>query len=519
MKGTSWIVLGALVIIVACSGITFAEQQPPAAQPGGQPPPTQQPAQPPPAHPQPAQPQPAQPKPVQPPPATPTTQPAGVQPPPPQPATPPPAAVQPTAPQPADAAKPKIPDRAYAKMITSMGEIVIELNQEKAPITVANFLEYADAGFYNGTLFHRVIPNFMIQGGGFDKEMVEKPTKPAIKNEWQNGLKNVKGAIAMARLQGQPDSATSQFFINVKDNPQLDAAGRDPAGYAVFGRVIAGMDVVDKIKLAPTSTKLIPAPVKPGEQPQADAPPVRFDNVPNEPVMITSVSRADPESVKDAIAAVRAAEAEEQKKKEEEARKKMEAFKDQWNKGLEFIKGKDFDVAKGAVSGTGLWSGDVTVGTGAAPKPTDKVKVHYTGYLVDGTKFDSSVDRGQPAEFMLNRVVKGWTEGVGGMKVGGKRWLLIPPDLGYGDRGTGKIPPSAVLVFEVELLGIVADQPAAPSQPPPPQPVQPQPGQPKPQQPAQPQPAQPKPVQPPPAQPKPVSPPPVTPTTQPAAGH
>jgi FKBP-type peptidyl-prolyl cis-trans isomerase/cyclophilin family peptidyl-prolyl cis-trans isomerase len=541
MKGTSRIVLGALVISVALSGIAFAGQQPPAPQPaGGQPPVVKPAGQPPAAQPagQPSAPQPAgQPPAPQPTGQTPTTQPAGAQPTTPPPAVPQPATPQPAAPKPEDAAKPKIPDRAYVKMATSMGDIIVELNQEKAPITVQNFLAYVDAGSYNGTIFHRVIPNFMIQGGGFDKDMTEKPTKPGIKNEWQNGLKNTRGALAMARLPGQADSATSQFFINVKDNPQLDVAGRDTAGYAVFGKVISGMEVVDKIKLAPTTTKMVPVP-KPADKPEAEAPPLRYENVPAEPVIITTIARAEPEAITDAIAAVRAAEAEEQKKKDEEARKRMEAFKDQWNKGLEFIKGKEFDVAKGVVSGTGLWAGDVVVGTGAAPKPTDKVKVHYTGYLVDGTKFDSSVDRGQPTEFFLNRVVKGWTEGVGGMKVGGKRWLLIPPDLGYGEKGTGKIPPSAVLVFEVELLGIVADQPAAPAaQPGQPQPVtppagQPQPAQPKPTTPppAQPQPVQPKPATPPagqpqPAQPQPVQPPPPQPKpaepqpAQPTGGH
>lgn len=473
MKGTSWLALGALVVFVALPGFASAEQQPPAAQPTGQPPAAQPAAQPPAAQPPAAQPQPGQ-----------------------------PADARPASPKPEDAGKPKIPDRVYVKMVTTLGEIIIELNQEKAPITVENFLAYTDAGFYNGTLFHRVIPNFVIQGGGIDKanadDMKEKPTKPAIKNEWQNGLKNLRGTIAMARLPGDPNSATSQFFINVKDNPQLDVAGRDAAGYAVFGKVIAGMDVVDRIKTVHTASKSIPpAATEAGGLAQ-----VRHENVPVEPVVVQTVARAEPEAIKEAIAAARAAEVAEQKKREEEALKRMEAFKDQWNKGLDFIKGKGFDVTKGTVSSTTLWAGDVTVGTGASPKPTDKVKVHYTGYLVDGTKFDSSVDRGQPSEFQLNRVVKGWTEGVAGMKVGGKRWLLIPPDLGYGERGTGKIPPSAVLVFEVELLGIMSDQPPGTpgAQPQPVQPVQPQP------------------TQPPPAQPKPVTPPPATPTTQPA-GH
>ncbi len=141
------------------------------------------------------------------------------------------------------------------RLETSKGNIDIELNQEKAPISVANFLEYVDKGHYDGTIFHRVIPNFMIQGGGFDATMTQKPTGQGIKNEWRNGLKNTRGTISMARLGGNPDSATAQFFINVVDNAGLDNPQRDGAGYAVFGKVVAGMDVVDAIKVVPTATK------------------------------------------------------------------------------------------------------------------------------------------------------------------------------------------------------------------------------------------------------------------------
>ena len=136
---------------------------------------------------------------------------------------------------------------AYALIMTSMGDILIELNGLKAPITVANFLSYADKGFYDGTIFHRVMANFMIQGGGLTPELTKKTTDPPIKNEWRNGLKNTRGSIAMARLPGRPDSATSQFYINVVDNANLDSPSGG-AAYAVFGRVVAGMDTVDKIR-------------------------------------------------------------------------------------------------------------------------------------------------------------------------------------------------------------------------------------------------------------------------------
>jgi peptidyl-prolyl cis-trans isomerase A (cyclophilin A) len=137
---------------------------------------------------------------------------------------------------------------------TSMGPIVIALDAAKAPKTVANFVDYVKAGHYDGTIFHRVIPDFMIQGGGFDASMSQKPTRAPIPLESKNGLRNVRGSVAMARTS-VPDSATSQFFINLKDNAFLDAANaRDGAGYAVFGKVVSGMDVVDKIWAVPTTT-------------------------------------------------------------------------------------------------------------------------------------------------------------------------------------------------------------------------------------------------------------------------
>jgi peptidyl-prolyl cis-trans isomerase B (cyclophilin B) len=137
---------------------------------------------------------------------------------------------------------------------TSMGAIKVELYQDKAPVTVKNFLQYVDEKHYDNTVFHRVISNFMIQGGGFEPGLKEKKTHDAIKNESSNGISNERGTIAMARTN-QPDSATAQFFINVKDNDFLDKAkARDKVGYCVFGKVIEGMDVVDKIKEVKTQS-------------------------------------------------------------------------------------------------------------------------------------------------------------------------------------------------------------------------------------------------------------------------
>ncbi|MDX2116601.1 MAG: peptidylprolyl isomerase [Planctomycetota bacterium] len=138
---------------------------------------------------------------------------------------------------------------------TSKGDITIQLDAQKAPVSSKNFVEYVNAGHYDGTIFHRVINGFMIQGGGYTPDMKQKKTNAAIANEWRNGLKNKRGTIAMARLGGNPDSATCQFFINVVDNDFLDRPQPDGAAYAVFGAVTQGMEVVDAIKAVKTGVK------------------------------------------------------------------------------------------------------------------------------------------------------------------------------------------------------------------------------------------------------------------------
>lgn len=140
------------------------------------------------------------------------------------------------------------------KFETSMGDIIVELNEQKAPVTVKNFLRYVEEGFYDGTIFHRVIHSFMIQAGGYTADMTRKQTHEPIINESKNGLKNARGAIAMARTMA-PNSATSQFFINHVTNDDLNFKDNSEPGYAVFGKVIAGMDVVDAIALVRTTTK------------------------------------------------------------------------------------------------------------------------------------------------------------------------------------------------------------------------------------------------------------------------
>lgn len=155
---------------------------------------------------------------------------------------------------------------------TDLGEIELELAADKAPISVKNFLAYVDSGFYNNTLFHRVIPGFMIQGGGYSEDLTLKKTQAPIRNEASNGLQNLRGTIAMARTQAV-DSATSQFFINQVDNPALDTGSRG-MGYAVFGKVVRGLEVVDFIAQAPTERKNM-----------------MLQNLPRDPIRILSASR------------------------------------------------------------------------------------------------------------------------------------------------------------------------------------------------------------------------------------
>lgn len=171
-------------------------------------------------------------------------------------------------------------DNPEVDIHTSQGDIIVELYPDKAPKTVANFLQYVDDGFYNNTLFHRVIDGFMIQGGGFTPQFERKKTRAPIINEADNGLKNLRGTIAMARTF-DPQSATAQFFINVVDNPSLDFKSKTPRGwgYCVFGKVVKGMNVVDAIKSLPTG---------PGGPFQRD--------VPKTPVVILSITRVKPAS-------------------------------------------------------------------------------------------------------------------------------------------------------------------------------------------------------------------------------
>ncbi|MBU3684091.1 MAG: peptidylprolyl isomerase A [Phycisphaerales bacterium] len=200
------------------------------------------------------------------------------------------APVQAPAPAPAPAAAGVV----FVKITTSKGDMLLELDAVKAPISVDNFMKYVKGGFYDGTVVHRIVPGFVVQGGGFDQAMVQKQTNPAIKNEWKNGLKNGRGTISMARLPS-PDTATSQFFLNLKDNPALD--GANGPGYAVFGRIVVGLDVLDAMGASPTMSKEVTD--------QAGRKQV-FSDVPVEAIVMTKAVEIDAASAASMIEAAKA---------------------------------------------------------------------------------------------------------------------------------------------------------------------------------------------------------------------
>jgi peptidyl-prolyl cis-trans isomerase A (cyclophilin A) len=202
-----------------------------------------------------------------------------------------PPAAPPAKPAPAPApAQPSEQAPVYVVLATSKGDIALELYPDKAPVTVQNFLQYVDSGFYNGTQFHRIVPGFVIQGGGFDAALVQKAPRDPIVNESKNGLKNTRGSISMARTM-DPNSATSQFFLNLKDNPPLDQG----AGYAVFGQIVRGQEVMDTIAAIPTERK--PARVL---LPGGSSTEHLMPEVPVETVVITKATRATADEAKGA---------------------------------------------------------------------------------------------------------------------------------------------------------------------------------------------------------------------------
>ncbi len=312
----------------------------------------------------------------------------------------------------------KQPDGLYAKFETSKGDIYCNLEFKKTPMTVANFVGLAEgtikntakeAGlpFYDGLKFHRVIPNFMVQGGC---PLGTGTGDPGYKfpDEFDPTLKHTgPGILSMAN--SGPGTNGSQFFITHVKTDWLDGK------HTVFGNVAEGMDVVNKIEGNDTIKHLVI--LRKGKEAEA------FD------------AAKTFEFEKGNVGAKAEAKAKVEKEMMDKTLNETYGAAKTTASGLRFVVEKE--------------------GTGKSPVATDQVTVHYTGYLLNGTKFDSSVDRGQPATFPLNQVIKGWTEGLQLMKEGGKTKFIIPSELGYGANGAGGvIPPNAWLVFDVELIKV-----------------------------------------------------------------
>ena len=317
-------------------------------------------------------------------------------------------------------------DGMYAKFETNRGVIYTTLEFKKTPMTVANFVGLAEGGikntakaegvpYYNGLKFHRVIPNFMIQGGCPKGNGTGDPGYK-FADEIDTTLKHTgPGILSMANAG--PGTNGSQFFITHVATPWLDGK------HTVFGHVVEGQDVVNKIVGEDTLTSL--TILRKGKEAEAfDAPKVFEAEKATASAKLEAKMKAEKEAE---IIRVKA---------EKEAVDKLFGGATVTSSGLRYIIEKE--------------------GTGISPtSPNDNVTVHYTGMFMDGKVFDSSVQRGQPATFGLNQVIKGWTEGVQLMKEGAKYKFIIPPSLGYGEQGyPGAIPPNSTLVFEIELIKV-----------------------------------------------------------------
>lgn len=339
----------------------------------------------------------------------------------------------------------------YANMITTRGTIVIKLEDEKAPMTVANFVGLAEGNFqpfdsikfdkpyFDGLKFHRVIANFMIQGGCPKGNGTGDPGYKFY-DEFHPSLKHGgPGILSMAN--SGPHTNGSQFFITHKDTPWLDNK------HSVFGRVTSGQNVVDSIRQDDVINQVIIVRVGEG---------YKKYNATN--IFRTEYSKIKPRIDKE-IAELRAkqeAEMRERQAAQEAQQKEADRIR---NMGQEaYLKEfREMTLAKypnAQMTPSGLMYVLHTPGSAEKPAPGTNVTVHYTGFLTNGTKFDSSKDRNSPFQFQVGqrRVIAGWDEGIPLMGKGGKATLIIPYFLGYGERGTGPIPPFATLIFDVELL-------------------------------------------------------------------
>lgn len=309
---------------------------------------------------------------------------------------------------------PEFPDLTYAadkdyywNLNTNHGDVKLKFWPDVAPRHVANFMYLTQLGYFDGLSFHRVIPGFMAQGGCPDGNGRGSPGYK-FAGEFDYYVEHdTPGLLSMANAGPRTDG--SQFFITFVVTPWLNG------NHTVFGKVTSGMETLKELEKRGT--------------PRSGAP--------KEPMNIVkaTITVEDSKGYPDRFTPEQMAQ--------------------------KFLEGKKVDLSGAKKTDSGMWIIDVVEGSGENPKPTDTVRAHYSGWFVNGEKFDSSRDRGQPSDFGLNRVIAGWTEGVGGMKPGGKRWLVIPYPIAYKEGGkkdprTGRqvIPGHATLIFEVELLAV-----------------------------------------------------------------
>ncbi|MDQ7916447.1 peptidylprolyl isomerase [Mesonia sp. MT50] len=334
---------------------------------------------------------------------------------------------------------PDLEDGMYAEFVTSEGTFVAELYYQKAPLTVANFVALAEGNqdmvdttykgkkFYNGLTFHRIIKGFMIQGGDPKGTGAGGPGYK-FPDEFDKSLTHkTKGMLSMANAG--PGTNGSQFFITLGPTPHLDNM------HSVFGKIVVGQDKVDTIGNVKTGQ---------GDKP-VDAVTLKEVNI----IRIGDDAKAfnAPKVFKSSLNKAEEAQKEAQQEAEAEKTKAKEAIDKEIN-----------TMAEGYTKTESGLRYKITTSkkTGATPERGQTVRVHYTGMLTDGTKFDSSYDRDRPLVFPVGvgKVIPGWDEGIRLLKVGEKAKLIIPPYLGYGERGNGPIPPNSILLFDVELVGI-----------------------------------------------------------------
>ena len=314
-------------------------------------------------------------------------------------------------------AQTNLPDGLYAKMTTSKGEIILSLEFEKVPLTVSSFVGLAEGKidfqnrtvkyFYDGIVFHRVIKDFMIQAGCPFGNGQGGPGY-SFPDEFHPSLKH-DGPGVLSMANSGKDTNGSQFFITHKATPWLDGK------HSVFGHVIEGMDVVNSIEQGDTITS------------------VRILRVGG----AAKKFKVDNETFHKTITDLRL---DKERKNQEELKTMMKTIEEKWPNAVTTDSGLKYVILK--------------EGKGGSPQMGMQVTVHYKGSLLDGTVFDSSYDRGQPAQFKVGQLIQGWNEALLQMKKGEKRTLIIPPNLGYGERGAGGgvIPPNAYLIFEMELI-------------------------------------------------------------------